>query len=778
MKRTRKVMSILLAVLLLMQASAVMPARAEENPDDFTAETTFSVQEETEEGEIEWPEELIVANTTNTKGDFFTEMFGNNTSDIDVRALIHGYNLVNWDRNQGVYVFDPSVVTSVTKRADDEGNHIYYLVLAEDLEYSDGTPITAWDYAFSLLLMMSPEMEQIGAKIYRAEHLFGYKEYISGRNKAIRGEPVPFSEKSLTGVDVIDDYQLMITLDHEFLPYFFETGLLLCVPYPIHVIAPGCRVYDDGFGVYIGNEDSSVEKPLYTAELLQKTVLDPETGYNSHPSVVSGPYVITGWDGKTAHFEINEHYKGMWYHNTLPNVEPEIYAAGKMVPLTDNNGNQLKDDYGNFSFLIKPTIEKIAFTEAKNETMIEQLSAGELHLINKTVHGETIQHGMDEAGVNDFTFQNYLRVGLAFLTFTYDWPTVHEQEVRQAMAWCMDRDGLTQKYCTTFGQRVDGYYGIEQWEYQLLQHQISYPITLVDENYISGQNPAYDEMIENSEYRFTRSDEEYEAAVAAWDELNLDNLTTYTVDLDRANDLLDRAEWTLNREGEPYRPGVDEVRCKMIDGNLVPLDLTMMYPEGNRMAEYMQEEGMFIDNLAQVGIKLTPVSAPMQDLLYSYYRETERTTDMIYLATNFHVVVDPSITYSTDNTKEHQIWNNTYSDDEELYNRAVDMRKTEPYDFYNYVRKWILFQERYNEVLPTIPVYSNVYFDFLTNKLQNYYISGQATWSQAIVLSYFGLPVEAEDDEMVDSQEVEYEEIEEIRQTNRKQIGEKPEIGD
>ena len=60
--------------------------------------------------EIEYPDELRVGHTTITKGDFFTEMLGNDTSDIDVRALIHGYNLVNWDQNQGVYLIDESVV--------------------------------------------------------------------------------------------------------------------------------------------------------------------------------------------------------------------------------------------------------------------------------------------------------------------------------------------------------------------------------------------------------------------------------------------------------------------------------------------------------------------------------------------------------------------------------------------------------------------------------------------------------------------------------------------
>ena len=129
----------------------------------------------------------------------------------------------------------------------------------------------------------------------------------------------------------------------------------------------------------------------------------------------------------------------------------------------------------------------------------------------------------------------------------------------------------------------------------------------------------------------------------------------------------------------------------------------------------------------------------MESLLQSYYRQTERTTDMIYLATNFHVIVDPSITYSTDKTKNHQIWNNTYSDDEDLWYRAVNMRKTEPGDIFEYVSKWVSFQERYNEVLPTIPIYSNIYYDFYNQYLQNYLITGQVTWSQAILPAYFAL---------------------------------------
>ena len=670
----------------------------------FTALSgTAALAEETDPGE------LRVGHTTITKGDFFTEMFGNNTTDIDVRALIHGYNLVNWDQTQGVYRIDESVVKDVQISTNMAGDKTYLLTLFDDLYYCDGSPITAWDYAFSLLLMMSPEIEEIGGKIYRAEHLAGYNEYLTGE--------VPY----LAGAGVIDDYQLAITLDHEFLPYFFETGLLLCVPYPISEIAPGCRVYageaegtDTGYGmgIRIGNEDPSVEEPIYTAELLQRTILDPETGYNSHPKVTSGPYVLTDYDYETAHFEINKYYKGAWRFTAE---------------------------------LVKPTIEKISLSVADNDTMAADLTSGKFHLINKATYGPTIRQCLDEAATGAIQSQRYPRIGLSFLTFTYEWPTVHEMEVRQAIAWCMDREQLTQDYCQEFGMVVNGYYGIEQWEYLICTHQIDYPV-----NFIGDAEHMNEDLKKLSGYANMEAatEEEYEEIVAEWKKLNLKNLTNYNVydlktdpnrtqkvGINKANELLDSAGWTLNHSGETYRPGEDDVRCKMIDGELVSLELSLMYPRGNHIVDTLQEN--FIDNLALAGIQLTLVAEDMEELLKSYYREKDRTTDMIYLATNFHDVVDPSITYSADTTANHQIWNNTYSDDEELWNLAVDMRKTEPMDVYGYVKKWVAFQERYNEVLPAIPVYSNIYYDFFSRQLQNYVITSHVTWSQAILEATF-----------------------------------------
>ena len=757
MNKLKTILCLLLSLMLL-ALPVLSSAEATETPAP-----EGEAAAETPEEEIEFPDELKVGHPTITKGDFFTEMFGNDTADIDVRAMIHGYNLINWDQNQGEYVFDPSVVDGDVIAGQDEfGNKIYKILLCDDLYYSDGTKITAWDYAFSMLLMMSPEVEQIGGKIYRAEHLLGYNEYIEGRKMAIAGQPVPENQKALTGIEVHNDREIWIYLDADFLPYFFELGLLLCEPYPIRQIAPGCKVYsgEGGYGVYIGNEDLSIAEPIFTADLLRKTILDPETGYNSHPSVVSGPYTLTSWDGVTCHFEINPYFKGAWYHNSLPGG----YENGPVqyIPMLDVEGNQLLDAQGNGYYLVKPTIEKVSFTVADNDTMVDKLVSGELDLLNKVTYGPTVAAARTAVGEYGVQMDNYPRIGLAFLTFTYDWPTVHEKEVRQAIAWCMDRDLLTREYCgvlnpetNEYGQsngiRVDGYFGIEQWEYLLLNRQVAWPVNFIDEETVRIRvEDGEEDPTKKFSNRYYTTDEELEKITAAWEALADEwegALVEYTVDLEEAVKMLKKGGWTLNREGGEFREGVDDVRCKQIDGQLVALDLKMLMPKGNHMKDFMEEDGNFISNLAQVGIKLTIEEAPMEDLLKAYYRQTERTTDMIYLATNFHIVVDPSITYSTDDTANHEIWNNTYSDDEELYYDAVNMRKTEPGDVFEYVSKWVAFQKRYNEVLPTIPIYSNIYFDFFNKYLQNYEITSTVTWSQAIVKAYFGLPPVVEETE-------------------------------
>ena len=628
---------------------------------------------EAEEGQYD---HLAVGNTTRMRGDFFTGMWGNATSDIDVRDLLHGYNLVVWDSELSMFGFNPSVVTEVVAMGDLAGDKTYALVLANDLRYSDGSRITAWDYAFSFLLQISPEIAELGAVPAQTDYLVGYDEYHSGE------------AETLAGVRVEGNNVLVLTIRGEYLPFFYELALLRCNPYPISVIAPGVQVKDDGKGVYLANIDDTLEEPVFTVDLLWETLMNPETGYRSHPSVVSGPYTLTSFDGTTAEFALNPYFKG------------------------DENG-------------VKPTIPTLTYTLAENETMVEKLRSGEFGLLNKVMRADTIQAGMELVQEDEpILMDNYTRNGLSYIAFACEKPTVSSEKVRQAIAWCMDRDKVSEEYTGGFGLRVDGYFGIGQWMY---------------ESIIGTMSP----FVEPAEGSSAQEKAEYQKNMEELEAMNMDALTQYTEDLETAAALLDEDGWTLNEDG---------IREKEIDGEKVTLELKMLYPEGNKIQEAFAE--YLVPNLEKVGIKLTMEPMEMSKLLEVYYKQDdERDMDMVYIASNFDLVFDPSVQFIIDENGEPN-WSYTNHSDSALYAFAVQMRETEPGDIIGYLQNWLSFQDRINKSLPILPIYSNVYFDFYTNTLHDYEVDEVSTWAQAIVPAYLAEYVEEVPEEAAEGGEI------------------------
>ena len=650
----KRIFALLLAALLMM--TAIVPSLAEQPAETSVPETSVpetSAPEETPVPEIIIEKDhLVVGNPTPMRGEFFTELWGNATSDIDVRDLLHGYNLIYWNNELGLFDADPTVVREVTVTDDANGDRTFTMVLQDDLYYSDGSKITAWDYAFSYLFMIAPELTDIGATPLRREQFYGYVEYMNG-------------SKQLAGVRVRADNVISVKLRHEFLPFFYEMGLLMCNPYPIKVIAPGVVVRDDGLGVYLANEDPEITEPLFTSELLKTTVMDKETGYLSHPSVVSGPYTILSWDGVTAEFELNPYFK---------------YNVKRL----------------------KPIIRRLTYTLAVNDTMIEKLEKGEFGLLNKVMRADKISEGIELTGRGPFDMTDYPRIGLSYISFCCEKDTVSSLAVRQAIAYCMDRDQVTKDYTGVFGQRVDGWYGIGQWMYRVVMGLMPLPIIRPRNTQDAAAVRAYEVQVE--EFR----------------KLNLDGLNPYGVRLERAMQLLDNDGWKLNENGLREKDGV-------------VLDLKLIYPEGNNIPPSLDKN--LVENLKKVGIGLTMEARPMVDLLTEWYKQDEREVDMIYLATNFYLVFDPSVHFLTQDDGTHN-WSYTNLHDEPLYQAAVDMRKTEPGDTLTYLKRWIAFQERFNEVLPMLPVYSNMYYDFYTDSLEEYWIEENVTWGQAIVGAY------------------------------------------
>ena len=640
----KKILAAVLAVMLLltgMSAGLAEEAETAENPNY---------------------EELTVAVTTPMTGSFFTSLWGNGTSDMDVRAMIHGYNLIHWNAEDGVFEPDHSVISGIVATEDgtEGSDRTYTIALYDDLRYSDGTPVTAWDYAFSILLTMSPEAEAIGGKVNHPAHLVGYEEYISGQ------------AQTLAGVRVLNDTTLAITVKGTYLPFFYELGLLDCVPYPIAQIAPGAQVADDGNGVYLtGN---------FTAEVLQETILNEETGYMTHPSVVSGPYKLVSYEDGVAKFEVNPEYKG--------------------------------DTFGH-----KPQILRVIFQSMGQEELIPALQDGSIGLVNKATGSALIDEGFAlTAEDTQFTSANYARTGVSFISFNADRGAVASKNVRQAIAYALNKDQLTSETVSTYGLRTYGYYGLGQWMYQLLNGTIAYPVE--------------------------ETDPEYAAKQAEWEALTLDEIEKYDQDTAKAAELLDADGWNLNSEGNAFQAGTDTLRYKKTESGLEPLKLTLAYPEGSAAGAALESE--LPEALKAAGIELTIEAKPMNEILPQYYHVVDCAYDMFFLATNFDLVYDPSAMFIENEQGEH-VWRTSALVDEKLYNEAVAMRKTAPGDLLTYCKNWLNFQKEFVQELPVLPIYSNIYFDFYNRELHEYPINTNISWAQAIAGSYL-----AEAEELVE----------------------------
>lgn len=571
---------------------------------------------------------LTVGTTTPFSGNFFSGVFGDNISDMDVQYLVHGCSPVYWQPSDGSFKYDSHVVSGSQFIDDAAGNRTYYLNFQNGMKFSDGSPITAWDYAFSLLLLCSGEMAEVSGNTAILPEILGCADYRAGKADALQG------------VRVYSDDLMSISIGADYRPYYYEVSVLNISPYPISVLAPGCSVKDDGNGAWIDGP--------FDAEVLRKTMLDPETGYLSHPSVCSGPYMLESYDGEAVQLTVNPYNKG------------------------NQNGQT-------------PRIENIEYRVCKNENMLQELISGRVDMLPRCTRKEIIQRGVDLVGRGELAMVSYPRSGYSFFSFCCEKDTVAETEVRKAISLCLDKQAIVDAYVGGYGLPVEGDYGIGQWMYQDLHP-------------------------DNAEWETEETEEE----------------------TGEENSPAGQTAAMLAAAG--WMPDEDGIRCKEIDGKKVRLELKVIYPEGNQIGNLI--EPYFAANLREAGVSLEAEAVAMDELLRRYYRYTERDCDMIYLATNYSIVYDPVDDF--DPNENDTVSNTTGLKNRELYELALEMRKTEPGDTATYNERWSTYQAKWKELMPVIPVYSNTYYDFYVRTIQDYEGVAVNGWAEAVVGAYLG----------------------------------------
>jgi peptide/nickel transport system substrate-binding protein len=647
----------------------IYSAKALDPADGYSATKAFELSGEVVVDlvvrKLEEGSQVTVGSGTEVSGHFFTDMWGNNTSDIDVRAMLHGYSTVAWT-NDATYAVDASVVAVRPPTEDADGNRTYTFDVNPGLTYNDGTAITASDYVFSVLLQSAPQTAQLGAMTRAYGQLAGFADFNSGDSDVF------------SGVRLIDEGAFSLTISAEYLPYFYELTYVSVTPYPISVIAPGCVVADDGEGAYIRPLEDEDAPGAFTADALRQSILDPQTGYLSNPRVTSGPYELVSYDAQSGQvsFRANRAYAGNY--------------EGK-----------------------RPVIDLVTLTPVKNAQALAQLTAGEIDIINKMSDGGVIDEGLALYGEKEIQLSNYLRSGYGFIGFANEQGPTASENVRKAVAYSLDSAAFSEAFAGDNGRPVYSYYGLGQW---------------MAADYINQM----DQMV-----------------------------TVYPEDLDSAKALIVNDGWTLNEKGEAYEEGDGAVRYKRLEGDeleaytalenpvvqaieadgaaLLPLKLRFAKLRDSRMAELVDQ--MLLGNLRALGFDVEVADVDFAQMLASINRQADRGYNMFALATNFTHVFDPY--YAFNDAPQYQGALNQYGiSDADLLALAKQLRETQPGDEAGYAERWLALMQRYSEVLPTVPLYSNVYFDFVSNGVQEYAPSSHWSWPAALLYAYTGEKLE------------------------------------
>ena len=338
-------------------------------------------------------------------GTLSPDMYGgwsNNATNSGFIGLMSGYALADYNRDY-VLDWDPVVVKDHEVIENDDGSKTYRFEINDNLKWSDGSPITAKDYVFSLLLHSSPEFAACEGDATYGWALVGYNDHVQG------------TTKEFAGVNLLGDYEFSMTINADQLPNYYEMANVAYGPEPLAAIAPGCDVKDDGNGAYLTDG--------FTEDLIRETLLDPDKGFRYKAPVVCGPYKLKSVDltTETVELEINEEYLGT-YDGTKPHIQTIISK-----PVADET---IRDEFekGTIDFYSAGTGEKI-------EAALTKVEEGKLDANYGLVPGTRINE----------------------MRYMCDFGPTQFEEVRRAIAYIVDRDEINKQLTGGYGTVVDCY---------------------------------------------------------------------------------------------------------------------------------------------------------------------------------------------------------------------------------------------------------------------------------------------------------------------------------
>lgn len=471
----------------------------------------------------------------------------------------------------------------------------------------------------------------------------------------------------LSAVRLYDEKTFSITIaktgedgETSYLPYYYDiTYASMQAVNLTYWFGEGWSVKDDGEGVYFVNADGKE----FTAETVGETVT--ASRFATGNRVTAGPYNLVSFDQSSREIvlEVNENYNG--------NFEGQ-----------------------------KPGIQKLVIVKTSEDTVMDMITTGQIQIYSQIADGSEVNDVMDliDAGTIDSSPSQYDRAGYGYFGFACDLGPTQFTEFRQAVAYLLDRVEFAQTFCKGWGSVVHGAYCTA--------------FTMTAKTDIEKKINHYDYNPE------------------------------------KAVELLKQAGFVYNADGSDYVDGSGEVRyakvteeqAKYYDSfNKVLADGTILMPatinwassEGNAVSALLSTMLANSEATKAAGVSIVKTEMTFPELLNYMYRQDSYglggdysmpTYNMFNLATGYNGgVYDESYNWTTDPEYIEQGYNVQHLYDEQLDKLSMDMvYGVEPDDEATYLDLWEKYIIRWNELLPMVPLYSNIYVTVYPNTIDNY----------------------------------------------------------
>lgn len=647
---------------------------AEEELDEESAEDLKNFETQTSD-------DTLVIGSPEFSGDFF-EGWQNSAYDVTIRKLLgiegsNSFTTMIIDEN-GEWIENSAVLESEPEAKDNEdGSRTYTFKIKPGLKWSDGKELTSDDYIFYSLLFTHPEFMPLTGSINPGD-LFG-----KGNEAYHSGESDTFE-----AVEKVDDHTFKYTIDASQLPYYYEKYLAARPAFPMHAVSENLALSEDGKKLvakdgYQPSEEEvkkykdSVQEQIDRANEEFKEVEDKasEEEKAAHEKQIAGLQEKLDGDVDPTEQLIEQAMLNVYNeYRTAPSVVPGPYKFDEynnnMVKLSLNPEYQ-----GNFKG-DKATIPHIIVQYVNDNIAVDLLENGDIDVWQQEADGGKIDKmkAAEEAG--KIKLNSFERNGYGSLNFLTDRGTTQYKEVRQAIAHLMDRNTFVQSFAGGYGVVTNGAYGLSQWMYQ--------------------------ERGADLEGKFTN----------------------YQLNIDTANELLDNSPYKFEADGKtPWdRAKADEAFNKDADN----FDYYRYNDKGEKLVvnQYGSEESPITSlmnsqlpvNAKQAGMEynITAGSFPTLQEYYVFPEEDAEYT-AFSMAQTFDEVYDPWAQY---NSKGND--NKSRTNDPKADELTVKLRQTPPDDREQYLDNWEEFQLWYNDYLPQIPLYSNLFHTGYTPRVEGF----------------------------------------------------------